>query len=307
MVGLIALPWTGNAGLMRMVVELIALLVLAQMWNLLAGYAGLVSIGQQAYVGLGGYALVVLADDLGVNPFLAVPLAGLVAALFALPTAAAVFRFRGGSFAVGTWAVAEVYRLLVANTNVLGRGTGRTLKAVFPLARETRELGTYALALAIGLAALVAVYGYLRSRQGLGLMAIRDSEPASESLGVDVFRTKLAVYLVAAFGTGVTGALLYLNLLRIAPDAAFSINWTAYTIFIVVIGGLGTVEGPIVGTLLFFLLREALSDFGAWYMILLGMLAVVTMLRFPQGLWGLLTERWDVHVFPLQRRVRIRE
>ena len=138
-------------------------------------------------------------------------------------------------------------------------------------------------------------------------MAIRDSEPASESLGVDVFRTKLAVYLVAAFGTGVTGALLYLNLLRIAPDAAFSINWTAYTIFIVVIGGLGTVEGPIAGTLLFFLLREALSDFGAWYMILLCMLAVVTMLRFPQGLWGLLTERWDVHVFPLQRRVRIRE
>jgi branched-chain amino acid transport system permease protein len=307
MAGLIALPWTGNAGLMRMVVEIIALLVLAQMWNLLAGYAGLVSIGQQAYVGLGGYALVLLADDLGVNPFLAVPLAGVVAAAFALPTAAAVFRFRGGSFAVGTWAVAEVYRLLVANTNVLGRGTGRTLKAVFPLARETRELGTYALALAIGLAALVAVYGYLRSRQGLGLMAIRDSEPASESLGVDVFRTKLAVYLVAAFGTGVTGALIYLNLLRIAPDAAFSINWTAYIIFIVVIGGLGTVEGPIVGTLLFFCLREALSDFGAWYMILLGVLAVVAMLRFPQGLWGLLTERWDVHVFPLQRRVRVRE
>jgi branched-chain amino acid transport system permease protein len=307
MAGLIALPWTGDAGMMRMVVELIALLVLAQMWNLLAGYAGLVSIGQQAYVGLGGYALVVLADDLGVNPFLAVPLAGLVAAAFALPTAAAVFRFRGGSFAVGTWAVAEVYRLLVANTDVLGRGTGRTLKAVFPLSRETRELGTYALALGIGLGALVAVYAYLRSRQGLGLTAIRDSEPASESLGVDVFRTKLAVYLIAAFGTGVTGALIYLNLLRIAPDAAFSINWTAYTIFIVVIGGLGTVEGPIVGTLLFFLLREALSDFGAWYMILLGMLAVVAMLRFPQGLWGLLAERFDLHVFPLQRRVRVRE
>jgi branched-chain amino acid transport system permease protein len=307
MAGLIALPWTGNAGLMRMVVEVIALLVLAQMWNLLAGYAGLVSIGQQAYVGLGGYALVVLADDLGVNPFLAVPLAGLVAALFAVPTATAVFRFRGGSFAVGTWAVAEVYRLLVANTDALGRGTGRTLKAVFPLSRETRELGTYALALAIGLAALVAVYGYLRSRQGLGLTAIRDSEPASESLGVDVFRTKLAVYLIAAFGTGVTGALIYLNLLRIAPDAAFSINWTAYTIFIVVIGGLGSVEGPIVGTLLFFCLRQALSDYGAWYMILLGILAVVAMLRFPQGLWGLVAERFNLHVFPLQRRVQVRD
>jgi branched-chain amino acid transport system permease protein len=302
---LIGLPVTGNAGLMRMLVELIALLVLAQMWNLLAGYAGLVSIGQQAYVGIGGYALVVLADDLGVNPFLAVPLAGLVAAVVALPVAFVVFRFRGGYFAVGTWALAEVFRLLVANTDALGRGTGRTLKAVFPLARETRELGTYALALAIGLVALAATYAFLRSRGGLALMAIRDSEPASESLGIDVLRTKLAVYVMAALGTGVTGGLLYLNLLRISPDAAFSINWTAYTIFIVVIGGLGTLEGPLVGTLLFFAFRETLADYGAWYMILLGGLAVIAMLRFPQGLWGLVAERWGLHVFPVRRRVRL--
>ena len=302
--GLIALPWTRDAGLMRMVVEFIALLVLAQMWNLLAGYAGLVSIGQQAYVGLGGYALMVLADDLGVNPFLAVPLAGLVAAAFALPTAALVFRFQGGYFAVGTWAVAEVYRLLIANTSALGRGSGRTLRAVFPLAREARELATYALAVALGVAALVAVYLYLRSRLGLGLMAVRDSEPASQSLGVDVFSTKLAVYLVAAFGTGTTGALIYLNVLRISPDAAFSINWTAYTIFIVVIGGLGTLEGPIVGTVVFFLLRELLADYGSWYMILLGTLAVVAMMRYPKGLWGLVTERWDLRFFPVQRRIR---
>ena len=303
-VALIALPWTSDAGVMRVIVEFIALLVLAQMWNLLAGYAGLVSIGQQAYVGLGGYALMVLADDVGVNPFLAVPLAGLVAAAFALPTAALVFRFSGGYFAVGTWAVAEVYRLLIANTGALGRGSGRTLKAVFPLARETRELATYGLAVALGVAAIVAIYVYLRSRRGLGLMAVRDSEPASQSLGVDVFRTKLAVYLVAAFGTGTTGALLYLNLLRISPDAAFSINWTAYTIFIVVIGGLGTLEGPIVGTLVFFLLRELLADYGSWYMILLGTLAVIAMMRYPQGLWGLVAERWDLRFFPVQRRVR---
>lgn len=303
--GLAALPWTHGAGAMRMIVELIALLVLAQMWNLLAGYAGLVSIGQQAYVGLGGYALIVLADDLGVNPFLAVPLAGLIAAAFALPTAALVFRFRAGYFAVGTWAVAEVYRLLVANSTALGRGTGRTLKAVFPIARETRELATYAIALAIGVGAIVAVYLYLRSRRGLGLQAVRDSEPASESLGVDVFRNKLAAYLIAAFGTGTTGALIYLNLLRISPDAAFSINWTASIIFIVVIGGLGTLEGPIIGTIVFFALREMLADYGAWYMILFGALAVVLMMRFPQGLWGLLAARWDVRFFPVQRRVRL--
>jgi branched-chain amino acid transport system permease protein len=289
---------------MRMLVEFIALLVLAQMWNLLAGYAGLISIGQQAFVGAGGYALIVLADDLDVNPFLAVPLAGLVAAGLALPTAVLVFRFHGGYFAVGTWAVAEVYRLLIANTPALGRGSGRTLKAVFPLARESRELTTYLLALAIGLAALVAMYGFLRSRHGLGLMAIRDSEAASETLGVDVFRTKLGIYVGVAFGTGVIGALIYLNLLRISPDAAFSLNWTAYTIFIVVIGGLGTLEGPVVGAAVFFLVRELLSDYGAWYMILLGGLAVGVMFAYPQGLWGLVAERWDLRFFPIQRRVR---
>jgi branched-chain amino acid transport system permease protein len=281
--------------------------VLAQMWNLLAGFAGLVSIGQQAYVGLGAYVLIVLADDLGVDPFLAVALAGVAAVVVALPTAALVFRFRGGYFAVGTWAVAEVYRLMVANTGALGRGTGRTLKAVFPMVRETRELVTYFLALAVGVAAVAAVYLYLRSRRGVALMAVRDSEPASESLGVDVFGTKLAVYLIAAFGTGMTGALIYLNLLRVSPDAAFSINWTAYTIFIVVIGGLGTLEGPIVGTLVFFLLRELLSDYGAWYMIVLGSLAVAAMMRYPQGLWGLVAERWDLAFFPVQRRVRFSE
>jgi branched-chain amino acid transport system permease protein len=301
---LAGLPFWGDASTLRILVEFIALLVLAQMWNLLAGYAGLVSIGQQAYVGLGGYALIVLADDLGVNPFLAVPLAGLVAAGCALPTAALVFRFHGGYFAVATWAVAEVYRLLVANTGALGRGSGRTLRAVFPMARETRELTTYLLAVAIGVAAVAAVYGFLRSRHGLGLMAIRDSEPASETLGVDVFRTKLAVYVAVAFGTGVTGALIYLNLLRISPDAAFSINWTAYAIFIVVIGGLGTLEGPLVGTVLFFLVREWLADYGAWYMILLGGLAVGVMLAFPHGLWGVVAERWDVRFFPVGRRVR---
>jgi branched-chain amino acid transport system permease protein len=303
---LAALPWIGDAGAMRVVIEFITLLVLAQMWNLLAGYAGLVSIGQQAYVGLGGYALVVLADDLGVNPFVAVPLAGLVAAGVALPTAALVFRFRDAYFAVGTWAVAEVYRLLVANTGALGRGTGRTLRAVFPLARETRELVTYAIAVAVGIVALVAVYLYLRSRLGLGLMAVRDSETASESLGVDVHRTKLVVYLAAAFGTGTTGALIYLNLLRISPDAAFSINWTAYVIFIVVIGGIGTLEGPIVGTVVFFVLRELLADLGSWYLIVLGALGVVAMMRYPQGLWGIVAARWDLRFFPVQRRVSLR-
>ena len=305
LVALACAPWWAGRDDLRLLGDVFAYVALASLWNLLAGYAGLVSIGQQAYVGLGGYALLVLADDLGVNPFAAVPLAGLVVAALALPTAALVFRFQGGYFAVGTWAIAEVYRLLIANTTALGRGSGRTLKAVFPLARESREVTTYLLALAIGVAALAAVYAFLRSRYGLGLMAIRDSEPGSEALGIDVFRTKLGVYLGVAFGTGMTGALIYLNLLRISPDAAFSINWTAYTIFIVVIGGIGSLEGPLVGTALFFVTRELLSEYGAWYMIVLGFLAVGVMLLYPRGLWGLVADRWDVRFFPVQRRVAL--
>jgi branched-chain amino acid transport system permease protein len=293
---------------MRTVVEFAYYLTLAEMWNLLAGYAGLVSVGQQAYVGLGGYALFLLANRLGVAPLLAVPLAGLVAAVAALPTAFIVFRLRGAYFAIGTWVVAEVYRLLFAQVSTLGGGSGQSLPAdiVRSIAadRAMRDRLIYWLGLAVALAALAIVYGLLRSRHGLALAAIRDSEAAAESVGVDSFRAKLAVYLIAACVTGVAGGLIFLQKLRISPDAGFSVlDWTANVIFIVVIGGIGTIEGPIVGTLIFFLLRELLAGFGSWYLIILGSVAVVTMLTAPQGVWGLVGERWGVHVIPLRRRL----
>jgi branched-chain amino acid transport system permease protein len=102
------------------------------------------------------------------------------------------------------------------------------------------------------------------------------------------------------------GALIFLQKLRISPDAAFSVNdWTAFVIFIVVIGGLGTIEGPIIGTLIFFALRELLADLGSWYLMILGLVAVAVMLRARQGVWGLLAQRFDLHLFPVQRRVRL--
>jgi branched-chain amino acid transport system permease protein len=137
----------------------------------------------------------------------------------------------------------------------------------------------------------------------LALTAIRDNETGARGLGVRTFRTKLYVYLVAAFGCGVTGAVIYLNLLRIQPDAAFSINWTAFIIFIVVIGGVGTIEGPILGTVIYFALQETLADYGAWYLVLLGVLAVVITLRARMGLWGLVRRFRPIQLFPVQRRL----
>jgi len=295
--------WAGS-DLLRMLVELMYLLALAQMWNLLAGYAGLVSVGQQAFIGLGGYALIVFADDLKINIFLAVILGGVVAAIMSLPTAAIVFRLRGGYFAIGTWVVAEVFRLLVAsNTDWLRGGSGRTLQAAGLLDRELRQDLTYWLALVIGIGSVVLVYAIMRSRLGLGLTALRDSESAASSLGVNTQRIKLIVFVIAAFGTGVTGGLIYLSLLRITPDAAFSPIWTAFMIFIVVIGGIGTIEGPILGTLVFFALRQYLADFGGWSWILLGLVAVLVMLVSPNGLWGIMHRYLNLDIFAVRRRL----
>jgi branched-chain amino acid transport system permease protein len=298
------LPWWSDSGTMRLAIEFFSFLVMAQMWNLLAGYGGLVSIGHQAFLGLGGYVLFALANHGGVNPFLCVPLAGLAAALVAWPAAKLLFRLQGGYFAIGTWALAEVFRLLLANVSMLGGGSGQSLMAIAAIPRATREPLAYWMALAAALAAVAAVYLLLRSRHGLALTAIRDSEVASASQGVDVAFTKLWVYIVSAAGFGVVGALYYMNILRISPNAAFDVSWTAYVIFIVVIGGIGTIEGPIVGTLLFFALRETLATFGTWYLIALGAIAVGVMLYAPQGLWGWVAARFDLHLFPTRRWLR---
>ena len=162
------------------------------MWNLLAGYGGLVSIGQQAFVGLGGYALLVLADDAGVNPFLAVPLAGLVAALRrAADGVRSCSGCRAATSRSAPGSIAEVFRLLVANTRRARRRLrhGR-LKAVVPagIARRRARWRPTAWRWPSAWRRSVAVYLFLRSRYGLALMAIRDSESRLETLGIDVFR-----------------------------------------------------------------------------------------------------------------------
>jgi branched-chain amino acid transport system permease protein len=287
---------------MRSLVELMGLLVIAQMWNLLAGYAGLVSVGQQAWIGLGGYTMVVLADDLGVNMFIAILLAGLIPLLLSIPTASLLFRLRGGYFAIGTWVVAEVFRLLVSSSiDWLRGGSGRTLNAARLIDRTARENLTYFIAISIGMSAIMLVYYLVRSRLGLGLSSTRDSERAAASLGVHTYHIKLVAFVISAAVTGIAGALIYVNILRIIPSAAFGVQWSAYMIFIVVIGGIGTIEGPIIGTILFSFIRENLATFGEWSFILLGAIAIIMMLIAPQGIWGLLHERFRWELFPAHR------
>ena len=313
------LPVFAGRNLIQDLIFLFYMLALAQCWNLLAGYAGLISVGQQAFVGLGGYLLFALTLLGGINPLLAIPIAGVVAAVLALPTALIVFRLRGAYFAIGTWVMAEVYRLAFAQVKPLGGGTGTSLspsvtssvpgiewiKTVLDLRTPAaRDVASYWVALALVAGTLAFVYLILRSRRGLALGAIRDHEQAAAGLGVDIVRVKLGVYVATAAMTGMIGALIYLQKARISPDAAFSVlDWTAYVIFITVIGGIGTMEGPVIGAIIFHLMQRYLADFGAWYLILLGTLGILVMLFAPKGVWGLVAERYDLTLFPTRRRL----
>jgi branched-chain amino acid transport system permease protein len=299
--------WAGRDDL-RLLAEIYAYVALASLWNLLAGYAGLVSVGQQAYVGLGAYLLFALTILGGVPPLVAIPIAGVIAACLSLPVAALIFRLRGHYFAIGTWIVAEVFRLIASQVSALGGGSGTSLPAgiVTSIAstRQLREFLIYWIALALAVVILAAIVLLLRSRYGLALRAIRDNELAAQSNGVNVTRVKLIVYVLTALGTAMVGALIFLQKLRISPDAAFSVNdWTAFVIFITVIGGIGRIEGPIIGTLVFFMLRQTLADLGTIYLMMLGAVAIVVMLKAPKGIWGLLVERFGWQLFPLERRV----
>ncbi|MGE0037712.1 MAG: branched-chain amino acid ABC transporter permease [Xanthobacteraceae bacterium] len=305
---LAAAPFWGGRDDLRLLAEIYAYVALASLWNLLAGYAGLVSVGQQAYVGLGAYVLFGACILGGAHPLAAIPLAGIVGAVVALPVAALMFRLRGHYFAIGTWVVAEVFRLLASQVSVLGGGSGISLPASIVIAmapsRQMREFLIYWVALALVVIVLGAIVWLLRSRYGLALTAIRDNELAARSNGVDVGRTKLVVYLITAFGTAMIGALIFLQKLRVSPDTAFSVNdWTAFVIFITVIGGIGRVEGPIVGTIIFFALRQTMADLGSVYLMMLGAVAIAVMLFAPQGLWGFVADRFGWQLLPLKRRL----
>lgn len=307
---LATLPWWGGAGEMRLIGEMAYYLALAQLWNLLAGYAGLVSVGQQAYVGLGAYAFFYLTGALNVNVYVALALAGPFAGLLSIPVSVAVFRLRGAYFAVGTWVVSEAFALSASLIAVLGAGSGLSLtpaivRQIAP-DRAGRDMILYWMSLAIAVLVVAVVYLLLRSRHGLALTAIRDSEPASASLGVNTFRTKFIIYVVTAACTGLVGGLIFLQKLRVSPEAGFSINdWTVVVIFMVVIGGIGTIEGPFVGMLVYILLRELLADYGTYYLILMGAIAIIVMLKAPFGIWGWVVQRYDLQLFPVGRRLML--
>jgi branched-chain amino acid transport system permease protein len=267
------LPYIVYSGTTNLLVNVFILMTMAIMWNLLAGYAGLVSVGQQAFVGLGAYFVLILAQH-GTNPFAALPAAAIGCGVIGLPVWWIVSRLRSGYFAIATWVVASVCELLIVRFPSLGGGTGAPLPGLGSLSPTLLTADTYWISLAVVVIVLAGAYLLLRSRLGLVLTAIRDDEIGARSSGVRVWRARQLVFVVAAVGCGAAGGLFIISLLSVQPTSAFAVQWSAEMIFVTIIGGIGTIEGPILGTIIFFVLQQTLSPYGAWYLIVLGLVAM---------------------------------
>ncbi len=297
------MPWWASTGTIRSVLVLCCYIAIAQMWNLLAGYAGLVSVGQQAFMGAGGYALFVLAQTVGINPFVSVALALVVPVILAVPVYLLLHRLEGPYFSIGTWVVAEVFRLVCTNLPLVNGGAGMSLRVMGTYSAFERNVAMSILCAVMLLVTLGGSYWLLRSRFGIALVAIRDNMTAAASQGVDVARLRFLVFVAAAAGCGLVGAVYFMAQLRITPGAAFDPMWANVAIFIVMIGGIGSIEGVLIGALVFFLAERWFASYGSVYFVALGLLTLATALFAPKGIWGLVSQRWDMSWFPTGRRL----
>ena len=265
-------------------------LALANMWNLLAGYTGLICLCPHAFIGLAGYTMAI-GTQVGM-PFQVGLIAGAaVAAIFALVISYPVFRMKGIYFAIGTLVLPEVLKQWFnywspVGTVYQGVGAGYSVIGLAGFSLENK----YLLALAIAAAAIFAVYMILRSKLGLGLTAIRDNENTAASSGVNIFRLKLSVFLIAAFIMGIAGAAYFIHNPKIQPAGGFSISWLLLPLMATVIGGEGTEEGPIIGAAIVTFLRFLLADYGAWSLFIQGIILVGVVVAMPQGIAGVLRQ-----------------
>ncbi len=301
-VALATVPLLFDPEWVQKLTNLLILVLIAAMWNALAGYGGLLSIGQQAFIGIGAYGTVFFAG-LGISPYPAMVLSTLVAGAISIPISLFALRVRAAQFAIGMWVTAEIISILVRLDQNLGAGTGISLIQMNQYAPNFRQAYTFWLALGFTIIFLSALFLLLRSPLGVSLQAIRDDEDAARSLGVRVAARKRLLFVLAGFGCGAAGALVVANTLFIEPGSVFSVQWSAYMIFMVLVGGLGTFEGPILGAILLFAIQTTFTQGGPWYLVGLGATAALFALALPRGIWGTIEERLGLRLLPVGYRV----
>jgi len=284
-----------DSGTLRLGAEILLVFAMAQMWNLLAGYAGLLSLGHAAFIGIGGYALYAAANNFNVPIYGGIVIAFLVAGGIAAIVAPLLFRLNDAYFAIGTWVFAEIVHVLVTKSDWLNGPSGLPLLAIRSMNMAEFPSITFWCAAALGVGTMLAAWGIMRSRLGLALVAVRDNPVAAASAGVDVWRSRFIAFVLSGAVCGAAGGAYFMSALFIDPNAAFDVNWTVILLFIVIVGGIGTLSGPVIGTAIYFALREMLLDQQGWFLVLMGGVAVLTALLAPRGIAGrgLLPASWQ--------------
>lgn len=297
-------PTAMGPGLIDRMTALFIYVIMAAMWNALAGFGGLVSVGQQVFFGLGAYFTVRIADQ-GLDPFLSMGIATIVVAGVSYPLSLVMLRLKGGEFAIGMWVVSALTHMLVNLDSLIQGETGTSLISLNAYDAGARRTIIYWLALAAMTAILGALFALLRSRIGAAIQAIRDNEDAARALGVNVAAAKRLIFALAALGIGAAGALWLASATSFQPKTYFSVQWTAYMIFMVLVGGIGTFEGAILGAIIFFIIETWFGAFGVWYLIGLGLAALLFSLFAPKGIWGAIEQRTGLSLMPVGYRLKL--
>ncbi|MFA5904893.1 MAG: branched-chain amino acid ABC transporter permease [Desulfobacula sp.] len=289
-VGLFFLPLFAGGLVIDKLTTLFIYMLLSVMWNLLAGYAGLISVGQQVFFGMGAYFAIHLVK-MGIPPYPALIGGCVGAGLLAIPVSVYALRLKGGEFAIGMWVIAEVVRIFVMFDPMVQGETGTSLLALNHYDPQLRQNLNYWFGLCSVAVMFTLTFIVLRSRIGSAAQAIRDNENAADSVGINVMRVKQIIFVLAAFGCSLAGTVWLASAITFQPRTNFGIQWTVFMLFMVLVGGLGTFEGPVIGALIFFLLQEIFGGFGVWYLSGLGLVAVLFTLYLPEGLWGALRRK----------------
>lgn len=283
---------------MRYLLQIYLYTGLGQAWNLLSGFSGMTSLGQQLFVGLTGYTVAVVTSTYGGSPFLGLAAGALVSVLAALLLSRMLFRIRGMYFAIATWVAAEAVEKLFLAWKYTNQGSGMAIHIVpYP---STGQI--YLMALTVCCVSVALVYLVMRSRIGLGLMAMRDDMEAAQATGINLSRIRLIVYVLAAMLSALAGGVCFINKGVIYPDSGFSVGWTVSSVFICLIGGVGTLSGPLVGAALYVMLREYLAHYPGWSNILLGLVTLFVIFCIPDGIVGALQRRTHLSLLLQHRR-----
>ena len=285
---LASIPFLGDRYALFIAYFLVLNDAFAQSWNLVGGYTGLISLGHAAFFGIGAYAAAICVITFELPLWVGFIVGGLSSTVFAFLISFPTFRFKGIYFAIGTLVLAEALRIWMINWEYIGGAQGMQ----FPIGIGPRLSGYFFIMLGLAVITTGLLMYIMRSKLGVGLRAIRDNEDGAANLGVDIFRTKLVAFMISAFIAGLVGAVHGARLGAIEPYSIFGAAWTIGVVNIVIIGGMGTIFGPIVGAFFVTILAETLADFSGIHLIIEGVILILVIRYMPYGLWGYALKLW---------------